>query len=264
MRPLAAPATTPSAGDWLPRACHRIGPRLVALLAVLSTFAPGSSSIPASVAQVFDPDEPPDPASHDAVPHLRRPPRGQLRVPEEDAQPRREGDQAGQENGAGKMAYGRAEAQREHGLARGAVQDGEPDEEGPDQERSAPIGPLLGPGRALCPEVLEVECQVDQVERHQQGPHSPAEVFRHASAPPTSRMHRRGTARAAARRAGRRRGAGRARRGRGSRQAGSPRSPRRCPRRARDAHAGRPPPSAPLPPGSRPCPRRPSQEGSET
>jgi alginate production protein len=42
------------------RARHRIGPRLAALLAVLSTFAPGSGSTPASVAQVFDPDEPPE------------------------------------------------------------------------------------------------------------------------------------------------------------------------------------------------------------
>jgi hypothetical protein len=39
---------------------HRIGPRLAALLAVLSTFAPGSGSTPASMAQVFDPDEPPE------------------------------------------------------------------------------------------------------------------------------------------------------------------------------------------------------------
>jgi hypothetical protein len=36
------------------------------------------------------------------------------------------------------MAHGRAEARREHGLARSAVQDGEPDEEDPDQERSTP------------------------------------------------------------------------------------------------------------------------------
>jgi alginate production protein len=42
------------------RARHRIGPRLAALLAVLSTFAPGSGSTPASVAQVFDPDDPPE------------------------------------------------------------------------------------------------------------------------------------------------------------------------------------------------------------
>jgi alginate production protein len=42
------------------RAHTRIGPRLAALLAVLSAFGAGFGSTPASAADVFDPDEPPE------------------------------------------------------------------------------------------------------------------------------------------------------------------------------------------------------------
>jgi alginate production protein len=51
------------------RAHARIVPRLAALLAVLSTLAPGSGSTLASAADVFDPDEPPE-TRYQLAPHL--------------------------------------------------------------------------------------------------------------------------------------------------------------------------------------------------